>query len=144
MNQEFKQYIKNKKIIPFPGGKALVQRELEIARGDLSDSITGFQNELYKWSTIQAYYAMRHAAKALIYSRGYRGKGHYCLAVALKALYIDTNIMEINIVRDFVNAMNLREVAEYEAEFSMLGAKAVINAAERLIEQAGKILNIAE
>jgi uncharacterized protein (UPF0332 family) len=144
MNQEFKQYIKNKKIIPFPGGKALVRRELDIARGDLSDAITGFQNELYKWSTIQAYYAMRHAAKALIYSRGYRGRGHYSLTVALKALYVDSNIMEINIVRDFINAMNLREVAEYEAEFSMLGAKAVISAAERLIEQAGEILHMTE
>ena len=144
MNQEFKQYIKNKKIIPFPGGKALVRRELDIARGDLSDAITGFQNELYKWSTIQAYYAMRHAAKALIYSRGYRGRGHYSLVVALKALYVDTNIMEINIVRDFINAMNLREVAEYEAEFSLLGAKAVISAAERLIEQAGEILHMTD
>ena len=144
MNQEFKQYIKNKKIIPFPGGKALVKKELEIARGDLSDAITGFQNELYKWSTIQAYYAMRHAAKALIYSRGYRGRGHYSLVVALKALYVDTNIMEINIVRDFINAMNLREVAEYEAEFSLLGAKAVISAAERLIEQAGEILHMTD
>lgn len=144
MNQEFKQYIKNKKIIPFPGGKALVRRELDIARGDLSDAITGFQNELYKWSTIQAYYAMRHAAKALIYSRGYRGRGHYSLIVALKALYVDSNIMEINIVRDFINAMNLREVAEYEAEFSMLGAKAVISASERLIEQAGEILHMTE
>jgi hypothetical protein len=144
MNQEFKQYMKNKKIVPFPGGKALVRKELDIARGDLSDSITGFQNELYKWSTIQAYYAMRHAAKALVYSRGYRGRGHYSLVVALKALYIDTNNMEINIVRDFINAMNLREVAEYEAEFSMLGAKAVIGAAERLIEQAGEILHMTE
>ena len=144
MNQEFKQYMKNKKIVPFPGGKALVRKELDIARGDLSDSITGFQNELYKWSTIQAYYAMRHAAKALVYSRGYRGRGHYSLVVALKALFIDTNTMEINIVRDFINAMNLREVAEYEAEFSMLGAKAVIGAAERLIEQAGEILHMTE
>ena len=76
MNQEFKQYMKAKKIIPFPEGKALVKREFDISRGDLSDAITGFQNELYKWSTIQAYYAMRHAAKVLVYSRGYRGKGH--------------------------------------------------------------------
>jgi uncharacterized protein (UPF0332 family) len=144
MNQEFKQYMKNKKIIPFPGGKTLVRKELDIARGDLSDSITGFQNELYKWSTIQAYYAMRHAAKALVYSRGYRGRGHYSMVIAIKALYVDTNIMEINIVRDFINAMNLREVAEYEAEFSMLGAKAVIGAAERLIEQAGEILHMTE
>lgn len=144
MNQEFKQYVKNKKIIPFPEGKTLVRRELDISRGDLSDAMTGFQNELYKWSTIQAYFAMRHAAKALVYSRGYRGKGHYSLVIALKALYVDTNLMEINVVREFINAMNLREVAEYEAEYSILGAKAVISAAERLIELAGNILNMNE
>ena len=144
MNQEFKQYLKGKKIVPFPGGKALVNRELEISRSDISDALTGFQNQIYKWSTIQAYHAMRHAAKALVYSRGYRAQDYSALVIALKALFVDENLMEINIVRDFLNAMNLREVAEYEAEFSMLGAKSVISAAERLLSEAENILHTNE
>ena len=68
MNQEFKQCLESKKIILFASGKKLVEKKLSIAQSDLSDAKAGFENQRYKWSTIQAYYAMFHAARALIYS----------------------------------------------------------------------------
>jgi uncharacterized protein (UPF0332 family) len=40
-----------------------------------------------------------------------------------------------------INAMNLREAADYEAKFSESGAKAVIASAERFIHEAEHILN---
>ena len=40
--------------------------------------------------------------------------------------------------------MNLREAADYEAEFSQSGAKAVIASAERFIEKVVAILDISE
>ena len=144
MNQEFKQCLENKKIIPFARGMKLVEKELSIAQNDLSDAKAGFDNERYKWSTIQAYYAMFHAVRALIYSRGYREKSHYCLAIALRALFVDENLMEAQSVRAFLNAMDLREAADYEAEFSQSGAQAVIASAERFIEKAVAILNVKE
>jgi uncharacterized protein (UPF0332 family) len=101
MNQDFKQCLENKKIITFPRGEELVRKELSIAQSDLSDAKAGFDNQRYKWSTIQAYYAMFHAARGLIYSRGYREKSHYYLAVALRALFVDENLLEVQIVRDF-------------------------------------------
>ena len=144
MNQEFKQCLENKKIIPFARGMKLVEKELSIAQNDLSDAKAGFDNERYKWSTIQAYYAMFHAVRALIYSRGYREKSHYCLAIALRELFVDENLMEAQSVRDSLNAMDLREAADYEAEFSQSGAKAVIASAKRFIEKAVAILNVKE
>ena len=87
---------------------------------------------------------MFHAARALIYSRSYREKSHYCLAVALRALFVEEGHMEAQFVHDFLNAMNLREAADYEAEFSQSGAKAVIASAERFIEKAVTILGIKE
>ncbi len=87
---------------------------------------------------------MFHAARALIYSRGYREKSHYCLAVALRTLFINESLMGAQSVHDFLNSMNLREAADYEAEFSQSGAKAVIGSAERFIEKATAILNIEE
>jgi uncharacterized protein (UPF0332 family) len=48
--------------------------------------------------------------------------------------------MEAKSVRDFLNAMSLREAADYEAKFSIEGAKAAIAAAERFIEKAAAIL----
>ena len=144
MNQEFKQCLESGKIVPFARGKNLVKKELSIAKSDLSDANAGYQGQRYKWSTIQAYYAMFHAARALIYSRGYREKSHYCLAVALRTLLVEEGQMEYRFVRDFLNAMSLRESADYEAKFSMDGAKAAIASAERFIEKAATILAIEE
>jgi uncharacterized protein (UPF0332 family) len=144
VNREFKQCLENKKIVSFAKGKNLVKKELSVARSDLSDAKAGYENGRYKWSTIQAYYAMFHTARALVYSRGYREKSHYCLAVALGALFIDEGKMDAQSVRDFLNAMNLREAADYEAEFSQAGAKAVIASAEKFIEKAAAVLVISE
>jgi uncharacterized protein (UPF0332 family) len=93
-------------------------------------------------STIQAYYAMFHAGRALIYARGYREKSHYCLAVALRTLFVEEGALEVMFVRDFLNAMNLREAADYEASFSMDGAKVVIASTERFIEKAATLLAV--
>jgi len=144
VNQEFKQCLENKKVVPFARGKSLVKKELSVAISDLSDAKAGYENERYKWSTIQGYYAMFHAARALIYSQGYREKSHYCLAVALRALFADEGKMDAQLVRDFFSAMNLREAADYEADFSQSGAKAVITSAEKFIEKAAAILDISE
>ena len=142
MNQEFRQCLESKKIVSLTRGKRLVKKELSVARSDLSDAKAGYENERYKWSTIQGYYAMFHAARAFVYSQGYREKSHYCLAVALRALFVDEGKMDAQLVRDFLNAMNLRQAADYEAEFSQSGAKAVIASAEKFIEKAAAILDI--
>ena len=144
MNPEFKQCLKNDKIILFTMGKKLVRKEISVARSDLFDAKAGYENERYKWSTIQAYYAIFHAARAFVYSEGYREKTHYCLAVALRALFVDKNTMDAQLVRDFLNAMNLRESADYESDFSQAGAKAVIAAADKFIERAIAILGLRE
>jgi len=144
VNQEFKQCLENKKVVSFTRGKNLVKKELSVAKSDLLDARSGYENERYKWSTIQGYYAMFHAARALVYSRGYREKSHYYLAVALRALFVDEDIMDAQLVRDFLNAMNLREAADYEAEFSQSGAKAVITSAEKFIVKAAAILGVSE
>jgi len=144
VNRDFEQCLENKKIVPFARGQNLVRKELSVAKSDLSEAKASYENERYKWSTIQAYYAMFHTARALIYSRGYREKSHYCLAVALRALFVDEGTIDAQLVRDFLNAMNLRESADYEAEFSQSGAKAVVASVEKLMEKATAILGIGE
>ena len=140
MNQDFKQCLENKKILPFERGRELVKKELSIGESDLLDAKAGFQEKRYKWSTIQAYYAMFHTTRALVYSKGYREKSHYCLSVALRALFIEEGKLDAQAGRDFLNAMNLREAADYEAEFSEAGATAVITAAEKFIGKAKSLL----
>jgi len=83
---------------------------------------------------------MFHAARALVYSWGYREKSHYCLAVSSRALFVDEKRLEARAVRDLLNAMSLREAADYEADFSEREATAVIKVAERFVSQATIIL----
>jgi hypothetical protein len=42
VNQEFKQCLENKKIVPFARGKNLVNKELSIAASDLTDAKAGY------------------------------------------------------------------------------------------------------
>ncbi len=68
----------------FSQGFALVQKELKTAEQDLMDGKEGYERGKYKWATIQSYYAMFHAARALLYARNYREKSHHCLIIVLK------------------------------------------------------------
>jgi len=55
---------------------------------------------------------------------------------------VDEGKLDAQASRDFLNAMNLREEADYNAEFSQSGSKAVIAAAGKFIEKAMGILGI--
>lgn len=140
MNREFDQCLESKKIVPFEQGKELVKKELSVAESDLSEAKSGYMEHRFKWSTIQAYYSMFHAARALVYSKGYREKSHYCLAIALRTLYVEEGKLDAQVVRDFLNAMNLREAADYQADFSEPGARAVIASAEKFLKKAKTVL----
>lgn len=140
MNPEFEKLLQSGKIVVFSRGKDLVKKELAVAQDDLDDARAGFVNQRYKWSTIQGYYAMFHAARALLYSRNYREKSHFAITVALKALFVEENKLDIRYVRDLLNAMNLREAADYEADFSREGAEAVMKSAQEFIKIVSSIL----
>lgn len=140
MNPDFKECLEKKKIIPFPKGKRLINKELKTAREDLEDGKFGLAHGRYKWSTIQGYYAMFHAARAMLYSQGYREKSHYCLSVALRALFVDKGKLDIEFVEAFNNAMMLRENADYRTRFSKSGAKLVLEKAEEFLNEAQEIL----
>ena len=79
MRREFRECLNRGKIIQFPQGERLVDKELNSARSDLEDAKFGFGHSRFKWSTIQGYYSMYHASRSLIYSKGYRERSHYCL-----------------------------------------------------------------
>ena len=142
MNPEFNKLVETGKLIVFPKGKDLVEKELAVAKSDLLDAKAGFDAGRFKWSTIEGYYSMFHAARALIYSKSYRERSHYAVTIALKTLFVEECLLDIRYVRDLMNAMNLREAADYQAEFSQEGSEAVIKAAGDFIKTAARILKL--
>ncbi len=140
MNPEFRECKERKKIVPFSAGKRLIYKELRSAQEDLDDAIFGLSHGKHKWPTIQGYYSMYHTARALLFSRDYREKSHYCLYVALKALFVEPGKLEVEFVEAFYHAMILRENADYRSKFSKTGATVVLKRAEEFLQKATKIL----
>lgn len=140
MNQAFKECLRKKKIIPFPRAKELAKKELRAADEDLAEARDRFDHGRYKYATINGYYSIFHTARALIYSRGYRERSHYCLAVALGALFVDAGLLESRYQRMIQDTMALREDADYGGSFSKEGAFLSISNAEEFGGVANRIL----
>ena len=51
--------------------------EMRQSEDDLASARESLRSCNYKWATVQAYYSMFHAAKAVLYSAGYRERSHY-------------------------------------------------------------------
>lgn len=136
----FKDCLENKRIFRFEPAKQLVDLEIEDAESDLRSAKEEFSKSGFKWATIKGYYSMFHCARALLYSRGYREKGHYCLYLALKEFFVQEKRLESKLAEDFNNSMILREDADYRRKFSQEGSQAVIESAGNFLKTAKDIL----
>lgn len=82
----FKRFVGQRKLIKISVDRKLAIKEVEAAVSDLEEAKDSLSRERLKWATIQGYYSMFHAARALVYSKGFREKSHYALLVALREL----------------------------------------------------------
>jgi uncharacterized protein (UPF0332 family) len=133
---EFERCLKLRRLVPFSASPEMVQKEVQAARHDLEAASSSLKHGNDKWASIQAYYSMFHCAKALVLVKGYREKGHACLLVALRELYIKTGEMEKVRCDDLEMAMDLRLEADYGLVHSDDGARLAIEMAEEMLEAA--------
>jgi len=140
---EFQKALQRKRILHFGRGKTQVKKEIDAAGDDLDEALDRFKNEKYKYATVTAYYSMFHTVRALIYSKGYREKSHYYLLVALQALFVDKDLIDEKLAKDFHSAMVLREGADYHSEFSEEGAGSCIESAKKFLRKAKEIFNLS-
>lgn len=112
VNPEFKDCLEKGKIKRFSRAKVLVVKEIEAAAWDLERAGKSLSDKDYKWSTIQSYYSMFHAGRALIYRKGYRERSHYCLIVALRHLYVEQGLLPARLVDGLAKGKGLRENAD--------------------------------
>jgi uncharacterized protein (UPF0332 family) len=141
MNRAFKKCLENGKIVAFPRAKSLVKKELSAAAQDLAEAKDRLQNEKYKYATINAYYATFHAARGLLYSQGFRERSHYCLSVAIEALFVKTGRLEARFLRALNNLMSLREEADYGGSSSKEAAFLCVKYAGEFLEQIRSMLS---
>jgi len=141
MNKDFEKCLKNKRIVEQDYAIHFVNGDLEASDNDLTRSVKTFDDGDYKWSTIQAYYAIFHASRALLFLKGYREKSHFCLKASIQALFVDKGILDQKYVDDFDTTMLLRETADYKNDFSKEGAETAIENAKEFLAKAKEIID---
>ena len=139
-SKRLKELIANRKILRIKYDKNLVEKEINAAKYDLEKSKKSFTDEDFKWATIQAYYSMFHSARALLFSKGFREKSHRALALAIAELFVKTNLIEESFIDRFLEAMELREEADYGFIYSEHSAEEVIKNAEEFLYRARLLL----
>jgi len=140
MSFKFKQLIGERRLTKIKSDRKLVLKEMKGAESDLQTARKSLQNGNFKWATIQGYYSIFHATRALLYSKGFREKSHYALLVAIRELFRDE--LDLPLIQGFEDAMNLRQTADYGLTFSEEGAIDVIKTAEKFLLKTREMLKI--
>lgn len=142
MDYRFRKCLEKRKLVRIKKDRRRVQKEFGAAVYDLKMAKASFERKDFKWATVKAYYAMFHLAKSLLFSAGYREKTHFCLLIGLKELFVDKGKLYKKHIKNFEDAMTLREEADYESKFSGIGARETIQNAKEFLNEIKKILGM--
>lgn len=137
---DFRRFVEDRRLIRIKIDRKMILKEIEGAMSDLEEANNSLSRQKFKWATIQGYYSMFHAARALVYSKGFREKSHYALLVAIRELL--ESQLGTGLIRSFEEAMNLRQEADYGLVFSEEGAKTIVHSAQKLLNRVKEILRI--
>lgn len=140
MSSNFRRCLEQNKIHISQGIETAALRELEAGEKDLASARRDFGAGDYKWSTTQAYYAMFHAGRALLYSEGYKERSNYCLFIALESLFVENGKLSDSSLNYLMKARRLRESADYDLEYSKETAEIILSGAQKFIKEAQTIL----
>ena len=117
----------------------IIGKELVQAQHDLDAASDSLEAGHLQWTCTQAYYCVFHAAKALLYAKGYKERSHPCLAAAVKELY--ENEMERKLLESISELRLLREEANYElSEVNESAAESSVEEAREFLSNASKLL----
>jgi len=140
MTLEHDECIKKGKIKPFSRGITLAPKEIDTAKADLERARKTYEENDYKWATIQIYYSMFHSARALLYAKNLREHSHYCLIAAIKTLYVETKIIPASLLEALQEAKNLREEADYYNRWSQAGCEKLLKLTEAFLHKAESLI----
>jgi len=76
---------------------------------------------------------------ALLFAKNYREHSHYCLIVAMRALYVETRLLPGSLIEALGKGKRLREDADYYDRWSEEGASFALKAAEDFLKKAQKL-----
>ena len=121
-----------------PLDKKLIMKEFHEADYDLEKSEKAFQEGDFKWSIVKSYYAMFHAARAILFSLEYLEKRHFAIQVILEELHKQGKL-ESKYVNDFGAAISSREGADYHYSYSKETAAHSLMIAKEFLKRARRL-----
>ncbi len=134
-----RKLLKERRIIRSRTSSRMVAKELKGSGSDLATAKASYEAGDHKWATVQAYYSIFHAARALLYNRGFRERSHRGLLKALAELYPRNTMSGMLVV--FEESKNLREDADYGLVYSEQGAGQALEDAKVFFEESKMILH---
>ena len=126
-------------IVKAPGSDALVRGSMEKARELLAEAREDLERGALNSATVIGYAAAFSAARALVFNKGFREKGHACVARFVESHYPDFPEREIDLldryrserhgvlyeVRRSAGAEDAREMVEFGEGFLKQAEKAL-------------------
>jgi len=76
---------------------------------------------------------------ALLFAKDYREHSHYCLIVAMQALYVETRLLPGSLIEALRYGKRLREDADYYDRWSEEGASFALKAAGDFLKKAQEL-----
>ena len=137
---DFERCVKERRLIKIKPSNEMIQKELDSAEYDLERARNSLEEEDFKWASVQSYYSMFHAAKALVLKKGYREKSHFCLIIALRELYVKEEELIAEMVENLELCMSLRHEADYGLTYHQESAETAIKYAEDFLNNALELI----
>jgi uncharacterized protein (UPF0332 family) len=137
---DFEKCLKERRILKITSSKEMIEKEIDGAKHDLSSAEESIADEDYKWASVQAYYSIFHASKALVLKKEYREKSHYCLLIALKELYVKPGDLKPEFAEYFEMGMDIRHEADYALTYDEESSNIAVKNARKFLKKAIALL----
>lgn len=123
--------------------KEEVELTLNEANECLIDAKTMLQSQRWKAAVSRSYYAMYHAAKAVLLSENIETFTHQGVNIQFGKYFVKTGIFDRNLIRTFSKMLDTRQKADYEIGFkaSENDALHAFTEAETFFNEMSKYLN---
>lgn len=138
---DFYECLRLRRIVRIDVDPRIVDKEMAGSLYDLRKARDSLDIKDFKWASIQAYYSMFHAGKALFFNKGFREKSHSCLLEGLKELYVKNGELVEEYVKDLEDSMLVRMDADYGLTYSEETARSILEKAEGFYNECVRILN---
>lgn len=89
------------------------KKSLEISKNRLIEAENGIKLKIYNYAILEAYMAMFHASRALLYRDGIQEKSHFAIFIYLKEKYSDKIPLHI------LNFLNIHRIERHSAMYGL-------------------------